>query len=97
MCMIRISFGTLRCWVSLLSFSDIFCMVWSMEGKDISCVFTFGFHSLNLDLTNFRADTYSVCILLAAGIKSPSALLTTTKCATSTIPFFMPIMYKNIF
>ena len=36
------------------------------------------------------ALTYSICILLAAGTRSPSDLFTTTRSATSTIPFLMP-------
>ena len=51
---------------------------------------TFGFHVLLLGLKKLSALIYSACMRLAAGIKSPSALLMATISATSTIPFLMP-------
>lgn len=40
--------------------------------------------------SSFRADVYSIWARLAAFTRSPSALFTTTKSTSSTMPFFSP-------
>ena len=57
---------------------------------------TCGCHTLVFGRTNFSALVYSVCIRRAAGIKSPSDLLTTMTSATSTMPFFIPTPHNHL-
>ena len=53
-------------------------------------ILTFGLQKGLFLLMYFSADVYSDLILLAAGTKSPSHLLTTTRSLCSTIPLLMP-------
>ena len=54
-----------------------------------------GFHSCDFLRRILSALLYSIWIRLAAGSKSPSDLFTTTTSATSTIPFFIPVIHYN--
>ena len=52
--------------------------------------FTFGFHIFDRCLMYFSAEMYSAWMRRAAGSRSPSLLLTTTKSDTSTMPRLIP-------
>ncbi len=65
-------------------------VTWATNLSPPTLAFTFGLHNLDLGRMNLRALIYSAAIRLEAGTRSLSDLFTTTRSATSTMPFLIP-------